>query len=116
MDAVAIVPFAELRLQNRPIRFALIRIANVLLNVGLNLVLILGMGMGIEAVFVANAAASLLSVLLLSPQYARLLAPAFDRRLWREMMAFGLPFVPGGLGYAVCIEDDPVAGLKFNFA
>ncbi|MCB0718954.1 MAG: polysaccharide biosynthesis C-terminal domain-containing protein [Bacteroidetes bacterium] len=100
LDTAVVVPFAELRLTNRPVRFAVVKLINVGINVGLNLVLILGYGMGIEAVFIANLVASASSIVLMLPSYLKLLRPAFDRSLWREMLYFGLPFIPGGLGYA----------------
>ena len=101
LDTLAVVPFAELRLQHRPWRFAIIRLINVGVNIALNIYLILGLGMGIEAVFLANAIASGVMVLLLIPQYVERFRLTFDRIVWRKLMRFGLPFVPGGLGYAV---------------
>jgi O-antigen/teichoic acid export membrane protein len=101
LDALAIVPFAALRLASKPWRFALIRFAGVLTNVGLNVLLILAFDMGIEAVFIANAAASGVMLLLLAPTYAANFRLAFDGGTWRALLRFGLPFIPGGLGYAV---------------
>jgi O-antigen/teichoic acid export membrane protein len=101
LDTLAVVPYAELRLQNRPIRFAIVRTAGILVNITLNLVLILLLHMGIEAVFLANLASSAVSLLLLSPVFMQRLDLAFDRGLLRELLVFGLPFVPGGLGYAI---------------
>jgi O-antigen/teichoic acid export membrane protein len=100
LDAVTVVPFAELRLANKAWQFAGIKFANILVNVGLNILLIVFMGWGIEAIFVANLAASVVSILLLLPVYARNLRPTFDGSLWKQLLAFGLPFVPGGIGYA----------------
>ena len=100
LDSLAIVPFAELRLQNRPIYFAVIKLVNILLNVGLNLFLILGLNQGIEAIFKANLFASLGALLLLLPLYGKLWRGRFDRRVWRELLIFGLPFLPSGLNYA----------------
>jgi O-antigen/teichoic acid export membrane protein len=101
LDTAAIVPFAELRLSNRAVRFAVIRVTSVLVNVGANLILILGAGMGIEAILLANVAASATSLVLLSPVFREKLRIRFDKARWREMMRFALPFLPGGLGYAV---------------
>jgi O-antigen/teichoic acid export membrane protein len=100
LDTVVAVPFAELRLSNQPKRFAVIKLINVGVNVALNVVLITQFGLGIEAVFIANLVASATSLLLLLPNYVRLLRPSFDLSLWRELLLFGLPFIPGGLGYA----------------
>lgn len=38
-DALAAIPFARLRQQNRPLKFAAIKIVNIGLNIGLNLFL-----------------------------------------------------------------------------
>ncbi len=100
LDALSVVPFAELRLANRPWLFATIKMTNILVNVGLNVWLILGLGWGIEAIFVANMAASGVALLMLAPIiWKRWASPS--KELMRKMLIFGLPFVPGGLGYAL---------------
>lgn len=101
LDTLAVVPFAELRLSNRPIVFAGIKLANILTNVGLNIFLIVGLRKGIESILIANLAASALSLVLLVPVFVRLLRAHFSSAFWRTMMRFGLPFLPGGLGYAL---------------
>ncbi len=101
LDALAVVPFAALRLENRPLTFAALKLVNIGVNVGANLYFILALGWGLEAVFVANLLASAVTLVLLVPVYARHFRPHSDRSLWRELLAFGLPFVPSGLGYAL---------------
>lgn len=100
VDALSIVPFAELRLQNRPIRFAIVKLFNILVNVGLNLLLIVGLKEDIEAIFLSNLVASVCTFLALLPVYAGLFRGVFDLPLWKQLMAFGLPFIPSGLSYA----------------
>lgn len=100
LDTLAVVPFAKLRLDNRPYRFAAIRIAAVLVNVALNVYLIAVRGMGIEAVFIANVVSSGLALVLLLPTFVMQLRPRFDTAVWRALLSFGLPFIPAGLGYA----------------
>ncbi len=101
LDTLAVVPFAELRLRNRAWRFALIRLAGVVVNIGLNVLLLVGLHLGVAGVFMANAAASAFTLLLLTPEFLRLWRPVFDAGLWRQLLRFGLPFLPGGLGYAI---------------
>lgn len=101
LDGLSVVPFADLRLRNRPWQFAGIRFANIGVNVGLNLILIVGMGLGIESILIANLAASATSLVLLLPSTASQLGGGVDRAVWKKLLAFGLPFVPGGLGYAL---------------
>ncbi|MFC2085742.1 lipopolysaccharide biosynthesis protein [Bacteroidota bacterium] len=100
-DALAVVPMAELRLSNRPWRFASVRLLNVAVNVSLNLYLILGLGMGVRAIFVANLVASASVLLVLTPEFVRYLRLRLNSNLWRSLVRFGLPFVPGGLAYAL---------------
>jgi len=101
LDALAVVPLAELRLANRPWRFATARLLHIAINVALNLYLILGQGMGVRAIFLANLIASGVVLLFLLPEFFKYLRPRFDSGLWKHLVAFGMPFVPGGLAYAL---------------
>ena len=101
LDTLAVVPYAELRLENRPWRFAIVRTAGIGVNIALVLSLILGADMGIEAIFIANLIASAVSLLMLIPVFASRFRLRIRRALLKELLVFGLPFVPGGLGYAV---------------
>lgn len=101
MDTLMVVPYAELRLQNSPWRFAIVRTVGIIVNVVLNLVFILKLGMGVEAIFLANLLASGTSLVLLSPVFVGRLRFEFSRPAMRDLLRFGLPFLPGGLGYAL---------------
>ncbi len=101
LDTLAVVPFAELRLRNRAWRFALIRLVNVCVNIGLNILLLAGLHWGVAGVFMANLVASATTLALLTPEFIRLWRPQFDGTCWRKLLRFGLPFLPGGLGYAI---------------
>ncbi|MFT5143812.1 MAG: O-antigen/teichoic acid export membrane protein [Rhodothermales bacterium] len=101
LDTASVVPFAELRLSNRPIYFAVVRFSSVLVNVSANLLLILGAGMGVEGILLANVASSAVSFVLLFPVVRQNITRDLDRGLWKQMLRFGLPFLPGGLGYAI---------------
>ncbi|MEZ4701865.1 MAG: lipopolysaccharide biosynthesis protein [Rhodothermales bacterium] len=101
LDSLTLVPFAELRLQNNAGRFVVLKMINISLNVGLNLFLIIGLKQGIEAVFVSNLAASSISFLMVLPIYAKHLKFRLQPHLWRQLVLFGLPFIPSGLSYAL---------------
>ena len=101
LDTMAVLPFAELRLANRPWRFAGTRLAGIVANVLLNILFIVGLHMGVEAILLANTLSSAIVLLLLSPVYLKYLRPFFDRKLWSELIRFGWPFLPSGIGYAL---------------
>lgn len=100
-DTLGKVPFAELRLVQKSITFAIIRMTDVLLNIGLNFYFILGLGWGIEAVFIANLIASAVTTVILWMLTANMLKGTIKKSFIDKALVFGLPFVPGGLGYAI---------------
>lgn len=100
-DTLAIVPFAELRLIRRSISFAVIKTGNVLINLGLNFYLILWLDYGIEAVFISNLAASLLTALATWIVTIPMFMGDWNRELLTKALIFGLPFVPAGLGHVI---------------
>jgi len=100
-DTMALVPFAELRLVRRQWLFAGLRTGNVLINLGLNFYLILGLGWGIQAVFFANLVASVVTALVLWGLTADMLQGSWDTPVLQKALHFGLPFIPAGLGYVI---------------
>lgn len=108
LDTITIVPFADLRMRHRPLRFAGIRTVSIAVNVALNVWFLKYMGLGLESVFLANVISSALSALLLMPEMKGALRGA-DIPMLRELMAFALPLLPAGLGsMAVQVLDRPI--------
>lgn len=96
LDAVSSISFAYLRAQNKALQFALIRLINIFVNIGLNVYFIVYKEFGIEYIFIANLIASIISLLLLSPVMLKS-AWRFDKILWRKMMIYALPLLVAGL-------------------
>jgi len=101
LDALTVVPFAELRLVRKTLTYAMIRVGNVIVNVTLNLYLVMGAGWGIEAVLVSNAIASLLTVLVLVWFTSDLYRGGWKREHFRRALLFGIPYIPAGLSHAI---------------
>ncbi len=100
-DAICIVPYAELRLSERPWMFAGLKTLNVALNIGMNLYFILGMKMGIEAVLISNAIASAVTGVVLWVVTWPMMAGKWSAGIAKEALWFGLPYVPNGIGFAI---------------
>lgn len=96
-DAVSLVPFAYLRLKNKPKVFAFIKVVNIIINVSLNFILVLKFKMGVPAVFISNVAASLITFILLSKYVFENLSIKFDKKLINELFRFSLPYIPAGM-------------------
>lgn len=100
-DALSIVPYAELRLVRKSFTYAGYRLANVGINLALNIFLVAGLGWGIEAVLWSNLAASAITALGLWVHTWSQLGGSFDVAVVRQVLLFGLPYVPNGLGFAI---------------
>ena len=108
-DCLAELPFAQLRLEQRPRRFVFIKLTNIAVNIGMNLFWLVfcpwaaknGMnwvhavwspGLGVGYIFMSNLLASLVTLALLTPQF-RAMRWAFDRALWKKMVGYSAPLI-----------------------
>jgi len=115
LDALAVIPFASLRMEQKAKRFAALKIFNIAINLLLNLGLILGFGMHAEGVFLANLLASGLTLLAMIGMVLRQLTFRFPARLYKEILKFGLPYIPAGLaGIAMQVIDRPIVKALTN--
>jgi O-antigen/teichoic acid export membrane protein len=105
LDSIGSVAFARLRAENRPLRFAVVKLTEIGLNIGLNVFFIvvcrqaweadpgslLGRlwdpAIGVGYVFLANLAASGFKIVLLTPEL-RGAAAGFDRTLFRGLIGY----------------------------
>tara|TARA_B100000780_G_scaffold258336_1_gene208630 strand:+ start:326 stop:1789 length:1464 start_codon:yes stop_codon:yes gene_type:complete len=129
-DILSSLPFAKLRLENKPWRFAFIRIVNITSNIGLNLFFFLlcpylikhlyavdfidsiyDPNAGITYIFIAYLVSSLLTLLLLLPEMFRIRL-IFDFILWKKMISYGFPLLIGGLAY---VTNEMVDRVLLNY-
>lgn len=118
-DAMAALPFAKLRAENRALRFASIKIFEILLTVALSLFFIVlcpklhaqnvewiayvySPEIGVGYIFLANLLASASKFLFLLPQLKGLQA-GFDWQLFKKMARYSLPMVV--IGFAGIINE-----------
>jgi len=117
LDALTVIPFASLRMEQKAKQFATLKIFNITANLLLNLGLILGLGMHAEGVFLANLLASGLTFLAMIGMVIRRLTFKFPTGLYREILKFGLPYIPAGLaGIAMQVIDRPIVKALTNDA
>jgi O-antigen/teichoic acid export membrane protein len=108
-DTVALVPFAALRLQHRPGLFATVKLINIVINVTLNILFLAVLGYGVEGVFLAGLIASGVTAAILMPLSWKSLAPTFSFELWKQLLKFGIPYVPAGVAsVALQVIDRPI--------
>ncbi|MBR6746366.1 MAG: oligosaccharide flippase family protein [Muribaculaceae bacterium] len=108
IDAFSSLPFSYLRYKKRPVRFAMLKFANIGLNIGLNLFFLVlcpwiwkqapdliswfyDPGFGIGYIFLANMISSMVVMLLLLPELR--VSYTFNFQLWREMLRYSYPLL-----------------------
>ncbi|MEJ6791680.1 MAG: oligosaccharide flippase family protein [Lacinutrix sp.] len=116
LDALVIIPFAWLRATARPMRYAIIKILNVIINLGLNVFLLLYLkdlvkehsifntiyiqDFEISYIFISNLIASAITLLLLLSFYTKIKFK-FDKVLWKKMMRYAMPVLIAGIAFSI---------------
>lgn len=120
MDAIASVPFARLRAEDKAFRFATVKITEILITVGLSLFFIkycptlyanntlpwltkiYDPTIGVGYIFIANLIASICKFVLLTPQLLAI-RWGFSDNLFPKMLRYSLPMVV--IGFAGIINE-----------
>ncbi|NNK80958.1 MAG: oligosaccharide flippase family protein, partial [Flavobacteriales bacterium] len=129
LDAIGTLPLARLREENKAYRFAFINLANVGINIGLNLFFLAyclpktlagesnwlietfyDPEIGVGYVFIANLIASIVKFLLLSPYI--IMSKGFDKAILKNMLRYSLPLLVVGIGWYINENFDRIL-LKF---
>ena len=118
LDALVIIPFAWLRANENPTGYAVIKILNVAINLGLNLFFLLLLpklsednatgifsaiyrpNYEISYIFISNLIASGITLLLMLRLYFRT-KYVFDMDLWKRMMKYAWPVLVAGIAFAI---------------
>jgi O-antigen/teichoic acid export membrane protein len=117
LDAIAIIPFAHLRQNNKAVHFTLIKILNIVINVSLNIILLVVYRYGVEGIFISGLAASFITVALLVPTIIKNLEFNFSSSLFKALLKFGLPSLPAGIAAMMLqVIDRPILRSLTNDA
>lgn len=118
LDALVIIPFAMLRANSKPMRYAVLKIINVAINLGLNVFFLLllpklaageseGFWTGlyrpnfeIPYIFISNIVASGLTLLFFLPTYIKT-RYQFDSALWKSMLQYAGPILIAGIAFTI---------------
>lgn len=96
LDAILVIPFADLRLKRKAVRFAIARVLGVVAVVVTAFMLIVQFKSGLKGAFLANIAGSLISLCIVLPVFTQF-RRIFSSDTLREMLRIGLPYVPTGI-------------------
>ncbi len=118
-DAFCVIPFAKLRAEGRSIKYSVIKCTNILFVMGINLFFLFGVPfiishglpgaewmntwyrpMWVGYVFLANAIASILTIIILLPEVVKLRLK-FDVSMLKEMLVYSWPILIANLSFIV---------------
>ena len=116
LDALVIIPFAYLRAQGKPIKYSVVKLTNVVVNLGLNIFLLLYLqalavdssiwnsiyvpNFEVSYIFIANLLASGVTLLILLPFYFKI-KYKIDSVLWKKMLRYALPVLVSGIAFSI---------------
>ncbi|MBN1782955.1 oligosaccharide flippase family protein [bacterium] len=92
-DSIGLLGFLVLLSEERSVTFAILKLCFVLVNMGCNILFLVIWHWGVEGVFLANAIGSVFSMLSVMPVMWKRLRRIFSMSLFRELLAFGLPYI-----------------------
>ena len=118
LDLLVVIPYAYLRVTNKPIKFTFYKVMNILIYAIINLFFLWFVPYALQHdislpnsiinsyestptvvyIFIANLAASFITFLMLLP-YILKFKFAFDKQIFRKMAIYGLPIMVGSLAY-----------------
>tara|TARA_R110001592_G_scaffold122559_1_gene329454 strand:- start:4047 stop:5471 length:1425 start_codon:yes stop_codon:yes gene_type:complete len=112
LDTLVVAPFAYLRATGRPIKFAAIKIANILIYVLLNYFFLWAIprfnidfpGYNksdlVQYIFIANLVASIVTFLMLMPYFFKTKLE-FSKSIFKQLLNYGWPIMVAGLAYVI---------------
>jgi O-antigen/teichoic acid export membrane protein len=118
LDALVIIPFSWLRATDKSMRYAIIKIANVTINLGLNVFLLIYLSeivsnnpesginiiykpdFQISYIFISNLIASGITLILMLELYFKNKYD-FDVALWKKMMKYAWPILIAGIAFTI---------------
>ncbi|MBI2729566.1 MAG: oligosaccharide flippase family protein [Sphingobacteriales bacterium] len=114
-DTLSVLPFAKLRQEGRPVKFAVIKITGILVNISFTyfflsvcpkvyasnpdspLLIFYKPGTGVGYVILAILVQSVITLILLSKELFQF-RWQFNKLLWKQMMIYSLPLIVAGFG------------------
>lgn len=109
-DTLMVIPFAWMRAQGKAMKYAVIKMVNVIISVGMTAIFLIWLPDlpslaqflpvdKVELYFIALLAASAVTLLVVGRIYLR--KWEFDADLWKQMLRYGFPILIAGIAFAI---------------
>jgi len=109
-DTLMVIPFAWMRAQGKAMKYAVIKMVNVIISVGMTAIFLIWLqdlpaiaqflpADKVELYFIALMSASFVTLLVVCGIYFR--KWDFDTVLWKQMLRYGFPILIAGIAFAI---------------
>jgi O-antigen/teichoic acid export membrane protein len=95
------IPLSFIRAQQRSVLYTVISLCRLILSLGLNILFIMGFGWGVQGIILSGLITNGISSLYLSFYTIKQVGISFSLGKLKEMIKYGLPYIPGGAGMFV---------------
>jgi O-antigen/teichoic acid export membrane protein len=92
LEVLTIVPLSYMQIVKRPALFTTASLGRLLLQLTLNIVFLIGLGMGVRGVLLSSLITTAFVGCVITAWLLRRVGLRFDRRLARDITRFGLPY------------------------
>lgn len=125
IDAVTAIPFAWIRIEKKPMKFAFIKLVNIAFNIGFNLFFLTlcpwilkhnpdswikifySPEIGVGYIFISNLLASVVMLLMLLPDILKIHFQ-FDREILKKLLNYGFPILIVGIAGQLTLGIDKI--------
>ncbi|MDZ7289967.1 MAG: polysaccharide biosynthesis C-terminal domain-containing protein [candidate division KSB1 bacterium] len=101
-----LIPFGILRSRLESVKYTVIQFIQFIVSVGLNIYFVVFLKQGIQGILWSGVLGNLLGFLLLLPVLLRYLSFKVSFARLKQMLLFGVPMIPAGLGLWVMTVSD----------
>lgn len=112
-DTIGNLPFLILRAEEKAGTYTAFRLLRFSLELALNILFVVILRKGVPGIMMANLTASVLNLIIMFPFTWRYLRLHIEWPLLKEMVAFGLPFLPNGIAFMMIEMQDRFLVTRF---
>jgi O-antigen/teichoic acid export membrane protein len=114
LTVVSETSFVYLRAQQRSIFYSVISFCRLVLNLSLNIVFIAKFGWGVRGIILGGLISEACLGLVLTTYTLRNVGISFSSARLKEMLSYGIPYIPGGFLISILLVSDRFALQRFT--
>ncbi len=111
---VSETPLVFIRAQEKSVLYTVVSLLRLALNLTLNILFLAKYGMGVRGVILGGLISEVCLGIVLSAYTLRHVGISFSRARLKEMLLYGIPYIPGGFVISILLVSDRFALQRFT--